>query len=65
MVNSEDQGLEVNAVHEALDRLDALDGRQAQVMTLRHFGGLPVAEVAVALGVAAVTVERDWRLARP
>lgn len=62
MVNSEDQGLEVNAVHEALDRLD---GRQAQVMTLRHFGGLPVAEVAAALGVAAVTVERDWRLARP
>lgn len=60
----EDQGLDVVAVHEALDRLAALDGRQAQVMTLRYFGGMTVPEVAEALGVAVVTVERDWRLAR-
>jgi DNA-directed RNA polymerase specialized sigma24 family protein len=49
---------------EALDRLAGRDGRQAQVMTLRDFGGMTVAEVAAALGVSAVTVERDWRLAR-
>jgi RNA polymerase sigma factor (TIGR02999 family) len=60
----EEQGLDVVAVHEALDRLAELDGRQAQVMTLRYFGGMTVPEVAAALGVAAVTVERDWRLAR-
>lgn len=60
----EEQGLDVVAVHEALDRLAELNGRQAQVMTLRYFGGLTVPEVAVALGVSAVTVERDWRLAR-
>jgi RNA polymerase sigma factor (TIGR02999 family) len=57
-------GLDVVAVHEALDRLAEMDGRQAQVMTLRYFGGMTVPEVAAALGVAAVTVERDWRLAR-
>ena len=34
-------------------------------MTLRYFGGLTVAEVAVALGVSVVTVERDWRLRGP
>ena len=51
-------------VHEALDRLAELDGRQAQVMTLRYFGGMTVAEVAAALGVSVVTVEQDWRLAR-
>jgi RNA polymerase sigma factor (TIGR02999 family) len=60
----EGQGLDVVAVHEALDRLADLDGRQAQVMTLRYFGGLTVTEVAAALGVSVVTVERDWRVAR-
>ena len=60
----EAQGLDVIAVHEALDRLAEVDGRQAQVMTLRYFGGMTVAEVATALGVSVVTVERDWRLAR-
>jgi RNA polymerase sigma-70 factor, ECF subfamily len=60
----EGQGLDVVAVHEALDRLAELDGRQAQVMTLRYFGGMTVPEVAEALGVSGVTVERDWRLAR-
>jgi RNA polymerase sigma factor (TIGR02999 family) len=60
----EEQGLDVVALHEALDRLAALNERQAQVMTLRYFGGLTVTEVAAALGVSVVTVERDWRLAR-
>ncbi len=60
----EEQGLDVVAVHEALDRLSVLNERQAQVMTLRYFGGLTVPEVAAALAVSVVTVERDWRLAR-
>jgi RNA polymerase sigma factor (TIGR02999 family) len=60
----EGQGLDVVAVHEALGRLAELDARQAQVMTLRYFGGMTVPEVAAALGVSVVTVERDWRLAR-
>jgi RNA polymerase sigma-70 factor (ECF subfamily) len=60
----EEQGLDIVAVHEALDRLAELNERQAQVMTLRYFGGLTVSEVAAALEVSVVTVERDWRLAR-
>jgi RNA polymerase sigma-70 factor (ECF subfamily) len=60
----EGQGLDVVAVHEALDRLADLDGRQAQVMTLRYFGGMTVAEVATALGVSVTTIEYNWRLAR-
>jgi RNA polymerase sigma-70 factor (ECF subfamily) len=60
----EGQGLDVFAVHEALDKLAALDGRQAQVMTLRYFGGMTVAEAAAALGVSVATAEQDWRLAR-
>ncbi|SIN68468.1 RNA polymerase, sigma subunit, ECF family [Singulisphaera sp. GP187] len=60
----EEQGLDVVAVHEALDRLAEWNERQGQVMTLRYFGGLTVPEVAAALDVSVVTVERDWRLAR-
>ena len=60
----EEQGLDVVAVHEALDRLAEWNERKAQVMTLRYFGGMTVPEVATALGVSVVTVERDWRLAR-
>jgi RNA polymerase sigma factor (TIGR02999 family) len=60
----EEQGLDIVAVHEALDRLAERNGRQAQVMTLRYFGGMTVPEIAAALGVSVVTVERDWRLAR-
>jgi RNA polymerase sigma-70 factor, ECF subfamily len=60
----EEQGLDIVAVHEALDRLAEWNERQGQVMTLRYFGGLTVPEVAAALEVSVVTVERDWRLAR-
>jgi RNA polymerase sigma-70 factor (ECF subfamily) len=60
----EEQGLDVVAVHEALDRLAEWNGRLAQVMTLRYFGRLTVPEVAAALGTSTATIERDWRLAR-
>ena len=60
----EERDLDILAVHEALDRLATRNDRQAQVMTLRYFGGMSVPEVAAAIGVSVVTVERDWRLAR-
>lgn len=60
----EEQGLDVVAVHEALERHSTMNARQSQVVTLRDFGGLSVPEVAEALDVSVVTVERDWRLAR-
>jgi DNA-directed RNA polymerase specialized sigma24 family protein len=48
----------------ALDRLAEWDERQARAVILRYFRRLTVPEVAVAVGVAPATVERDWRLAR-
>ena len=60
----EAKDLDVIALHEALDRLAEWNQRQSQVITLRYFGGLTMAEVAESLGVSIVTVERDWRLAR-
>jgi RNA polymerase sigma factor (TIGR02999 family) len=58
------QGLDVLAVHEALEQLDELHPRQAQVVTLRYFGGLSVPEIAAALAISVSTVESDWRVAR-
>lgn len=52
------------ALDEALDRLAALDSRQARVVELRYFGGLSIEEVAVLLEVSTGTVKRDWESAR-
>ena len=49
---------------DALERLAALDPRQARVVECRYFGGLDVEETAVALGVSPRTVKSDWALAR-
>jgi RNA polymerase sigma factor (TIGR02999 family) len=52
------------ALDEALGRLAVVDPRQARVVECRFFGGLTADETAVALGVTARTVERDWVKAR-
>jgi RNA polymerase sigma factor (TIGR02999 family) len=51
-------------IDEALERLAALDPRQARVVELRFFGGLSVEETAEILGVGPRTIDRDWRIAR-
>lgn len=48
----------------ALDDLARISARQAQVVELRYFGGLTIEETGEVLGIAPVTVKRDWILAR-
>lgn len=48
----------------ALDRLAALNERQALLIEYRFFGGLEVAEAAELLGISESTALRDWRSAR-
>jgi len=55
---------DVLALDEALERLAALDSRQASVVEMRFFGGLSVAEVAAVLGVSKRTIEGEWTAAR-
>jgi RNA polymerase sigma factor (TIGR02999 family) len=52
------------ALDEALLRLAAIDARKSKVVELRFFGGLSVEETAEALDVSAVTVMREWRMAK-
>ena len=59
-----EQGVDVLALHEALERLAALDPDQARLVELRYFGGLNIEETAAALGVSPATVKREWAIAR-
>jgi RNA polymerase sigma factor (TIGR02999 family) len=52
------------ALDEALDRLRQTEPRCAQVVEMRFFSGLEESEIARALGVAEITVKRDWKFAR-
>jgi RNA polymerase sigma factor (TIGR02999 family) len=52
------------ALDEALTRLTAHDSVKAEVVKLRFFAGLTMAEVAQALGLSLATVERYWTYAR-
>jgi RNA polymerase sigma factor (TIGR02999 family) len=52
------------ALDDALLRLEGEDPRLAEVVHLRYFAGMSIAETAAALGVSERTVKRDWRLAR-
>ena len=52
------------ALDDALKALAELDRRKSRVVELRFFGGLNIEETAEILGVSAVTVMRDWRLAK-
>ncbi len=61
---SEPQGIDLMVLDDALSRLTQLDLRQSQIVELRFFGGLSVEETAKALGVAAITVMREWRIAK-
>lgn len=55
---------EIVALDEALTALETLQPRQCQVVELRFFAGLTVAETADALHVSPETVMRDWKAAR-
>lgn len=52
------------ALNDVLNQLEALNPRHAQVVEMRFFGGLTVDETAVALRVSPATVKNDWRAAR-
>ncbi len=55
---------EIVELDAALDGLQTLDPRLAEVVTLRFFAGRTCDEVAELLGVTDRTVQRDWRKAR-
>jgi RNA polymerase sigma factor (TIGR02999 family) len=52
------------ALHEALERLAAHDPLKAELVKLRFFAGLSLAEAAKLLELSAPTAKRHWSYAR-
>jgi RNA polymerase sigma factor (TIGR02999 family) len=56
--------LDLLALNEALERLEATSARKAQLVKLRYFAGLTLPEAAEVLGVSQSTAEADWTYAK-
>ena len=63
LANSDDPA-EIMALDDAIERLQKRDPRTAQVVRLRLFAGLSIAEAAAALGISERTAKREWTFAR-
>ncbi len=56
--------VEVEDLAGALDRLESLDPRKADIVRMRVVWGMTVPEVAEALETSPSSVDRDWRFAK-
>lgn len=56
--------IEIECLVQALERLEVLDPRQAEVVKMRVVWGLDIQEISEALGLSPSTVKRDWRFAK-
>jgi RNA polymerase sigma factor (TIGR02999 family) len=52
------------ALDEALDQLAKKDAPKAELVKLRYFAGMTIAEAAEVLGISAATATRNWAYAR-
>jgi len=55
---------DILALDEALSELAEFDPRKARIVEMRFFGGLSVDETAEVIGVAPITVMREWNKAK-
>lgn len=63
-IGAPEPDLDVLAVNDALDRLAAEEPRLAEMVSLRFFAGMSIADTAQALDLSPATVKRDWVFAR-
>jgi RNA polymerase sigma factor (TIGR02999 family) len=55
---------DILAVDEALTQFAAKQPEKAELVNLRYFAGLTIADAAAVLGISTSTAERYWRYAR-
>ena len=59
-----EQSSDVLALHDALERLERLDERQARIVEMHYFAGNSLEEIAAIVGVSDRTVRRELQTAR-
>ena len=64
LVLREERLEDVLGVDEVLERLEALDARQARIVELRFFSGLTMEEIAEVMQISTPTVKREWSSAK-
>ncbi|MBS0443285.1 MAG: sigma-70 family RNA polymerase sigma factor [Proteobacteria bacterium] len=57
-------GVDLEALHEALERLAAASPELARLVERRYFAGLTLEQIAELDGRSSATVKRQWRAAR-
>jgi RNA polymerase sigma-70 factor, ECF subfamily len=55
---------DILALRDALEELNELSPRQAEIVKSRFFGGLTEVELGAVLGISIATAGRDWRAAK-
>ncbi|WP_077035433.1 ECF-type sigma factor [Pelomonas sp. KK5] len=58
------EGLDAQAIEDALQALGRVDARALKVVEMRYFGGLTLEEIAEATELSVPTLKRDWQRAR-
>jgi RNA polymerase sigma factor (TIGR02999 family) len=61
---ADDLAERVSALEAALLQLETLHPRPCRVVECRYFGGLSIADTAMALNISEATVKRDWSVAQ-
>lgn len=56
--------VELEELNAALERLAAIDPERADIVEMRYFGGMEIADIAAVLGLSESTVKRRWNGAR-
>jgi RNA polymerase sigma factor (TIGR02999 family) len=63
-IASPETAVNLLSLNEALNNLARIDERKSHIVELRFFGGLSAGETAQVLGIAEVTVKREWLKAK-
>ncbi len=63
-VYAPERSADLLALDDALNHLAVVDEKKSRIVELRYFGGLTIEEVAEVLGVAVVSVKREWAKAK-
>jgi RNA polymerase sigma factor (TIGR02999 family) len=61
---ADEPDLELEALNAALERLASIDAERADIVEMRYFGGMEIADIAKVLGLSESTVKRRWNAAR-